>query len=179
MKITRHGSGRSRLRRRPVVLAAVSAAALLGLLLLTPAGAAAQEAACDRLAVQVVLDFVDGTVGTVTVILVSVAVLFVIYGGAMYMWSRGTPQGMEGAKLAILSTLGGIGVILLAATISNLVIDELKPSTVAADESCIGSSGDSGGDGNGNGGDGSQANDDGSAVPRYRLPDQMRLPWES
>ena len=174
MKITRHGSGRSRLRRRPVVLAAVGAASLLGLLLLTPAGAAAQEAACDRPAVQVVLDFVDGTVGTVTVILVAVAVLFVIYGGAMYMWSRGTPQGMEGAKLAILSTLGGVGVILLAATISNLVIDELKPSTAAADESCIGSSGRSGG-----GGDGSQTSDDGSAVPRYRLPDQMRLPWES
>lgn len=174
MKITRQGSGRLRPRRRPVVLAAVSATALLGLLLLTPAGAAAQEAACDRPAVQVLLDFVDGVIGTVTVILVSVAVLFVIYGGAMYMWSRGTPQGMEGAKLAILSTLGGLGVILLAATISNLVIDELKPSTAAADESCIGSSA-----GSGSGGDGSGGNGDGSAVPRYRLPDRVRLPWAS
>ena len=177
MEHGREGNRHTRLRllRRPGVLAGIGLAALLGLLL-TPAGAAAQEAACDRPAVQVLLDFVDGVVGTVTVILVAVAVLFVIYGGAMYMWSRGTPQGMEGAKLAILSTLGGLGVILLAATISNLVIDELKPSTAAADESCIGSSAGSGGDGDGAG---SGGNDDGSAVPRYRLPDHVRPPWAS
>ena len=174
MKITRHGSSRARLRLRPAVLAGSGMAALLGLLL-TPAGVAAQTAACDTPAVQVVLDFIDGIIGTVTVILVAVAVLFVIYGGAMYMWSRGTPQGMEGAKLAILSTLGGLGVILMSATISNLVIDELKPSTAAADESCIGSSAGSAG----SGGDGSAGSGDGSAVPRYRLPDHVRPPWAS
>jgi len=171
MENRHQAGGHARLRRRPAVLAAVGTAALLALLLLTPAGVAAQTAACDRPAVQVVLDFIDGAIGIATVILVAIAVLFVIYGGGMYMWSRGTPQGMEGAKMAILATLGGVVIVLLSATISNIVIDELKPSTAAADESCIGSGSSGGND--------SQANGDGSAVPRYHLPDRVRLPWEA
>ena len=126
------------LQRRSVLLV-LAAATVFGLLLLTPLGAYAQEeTACKADATTNILGLFDRVRAVGTVILVGAGSLFVLYGGAIYMGSRGSPQAMETGKTAVISALAGVALVLMASLITNIVIDALKDDTVGAGEDCVG-----------------------------------------
>ena len=123
--------------RRRGVLLALAAAAAFGALLLSPLGAYAQTA-CEADATEQILELIDSVRTVGTVIAVGAGSLFVLYGGAIYMGSRGSPQAMETGKTAVIAALAGVAIVLMASLITNIVIDALKSDTVGSDEDCIG-----------------------------------------
>ena len=201
MRLTRHGWVRAgpALRRRSVLMA-LALAAVFALLLLSPLSAYAQSpAACSEDATTSILTLIDRVRTVGTVIAVGAGSLFVLYGGAIYMGSRGSPQAMETGKTAVIAALAGVALVLMASLITNIVIDALKTGTVGAGEDCIGSS-NSGGGGSDSGDDASGDEElegaDGSSLrwepspavlvfaegspdeARYWLPAHVRMPWD-
>ena len=59
---------------------------------------------------------------------IAAAGLFLAWAGFLYMTAGGSPRRMESAKDAAFAAVGGLAVVLLAATIAALVQHAMPPS---------------------------------------------------
>ena len=111
----------------------------------------------------------DGALRIGMILGVALCSLMVLYGGIVVMTARGSPQRMEGGKTAIMNALIGVVIVVLAGTISQVVVGELfaegQPSCVRVP----GASGPgSGGGGSANPGPAPTATPSASATPDTR-----------
>ena len=112
--------------RRRTLLALGAAAVLLAL---TPLAVAAQLACPEGTelveAQEAIFGVLDGAFRIGMILGVALCSLMVLYGGIVVMTARGSPQRMESGKTAIMNALIGVVIVVLAGTISQVVVSEL------------------------------------------------------